>query len=78
MDKRRNEGNEGARVKEKIKKRQMNSLMRDIQAHTLIQGGELAKRLKELSIMLSQSNVNSEYVSNELQELSEKLIELAK
>lgn len=75
----RNEGVNKARIQtENLKKRQMDSLMKDIQTYNLIQGKHLAKRLTELSIMLKQSNDNSEYVSSELKDISSNLLKLAK
>lgn len=75
----RNEGVNRARVQaENLKKRKMDNLMKDIQAYNLIQGKHLAKRLKELSFLLRQSDENSEYVSVELKGLSEQLLKLAK
>ena len=77
---RKNSENNRANMNKKIQSRhdtKMKNLMKEIQIFTLIQGKELPKRLDELSIMLKQNHGNSEYVANELQELSVKLLKLA-
>lgn len=62
------------RIKQQ-KEIKFNELMIEIQMVSLIKGKELAKRLSELSVLITQGN--NEYVAKELQELSNKLIELA-
>lgn len=58
------------------KEARFNELMVEIQMTTLIKDKGLARRLVELSLLLTQGD-NSDYVAKELQGLSDSLVELA-
>lgn len=58
------------------KEARFNELMVEIQMVSLIKDKGLAKRLSELSVLLTQGD-STEYIAKELQGLSDKLMELA-